>query len=134
MSLLAEYYPQIRHAHIGFVTLSGSLFALRGAAVLAGAHWPMTPLARHGSVAIDTLLIAAALMLLSVLDLNPFAVPWLLTKLSLLVVYIGLGSLALKYAPTRSAKAAAYVASLLVFGYMVSVALAHHPLGVFAAT
>jgi hypothetical protein len=42
---VTEFYPQIRTVHIGAVMASGTLFALRGAGVLAGASWPQaTPL------------------------------------------------------------------------------------------
>ena len=37
---MIEFYPQIKHAHIGLALLSGSLFALRGALLLAGLRWP----------------------------------------------------------------------------------------------
>jgi uncharacterized membrane protein SirB2 len=56
--------------------------------------------------------------------------PWLATKLMLLVVYILLGSLSLKRAPTLAAQRLSFVAALVVYGFMVSVAWTHHPLGV----
>ena len=38
---MEDFYPQIRATHIGSVIASGSLFALRGAALnLFGATWP----------------------------------------------------------------------------------------------
>ena len=74
-------------------------------------------------------LLAAALMLLVILKLNPFAVPWLAVKLVLLVAYVVLGVMALKRARTRMAKCGFYVAALACFGAMYSVARAHHPLG-----
>ncbi len=128
----ASFYPHVKTLHIGLVLTSGSFFALRGAAVLAGAAWATTPAARHASVAIDTLLLAAALALLALLQLNPFAVGWLATKIFLLLAYIVLGVFALRLAPTRAGRAIAYAAALLVFLYMYTVARAHHPLGLFA--
>ncbi len=125
----ADLYPTVRAVHIGLVLISGALFALRGAAVLARARWPLARPARRLSVAIDTALVAAALALLAMLELNPFTVPWLASKLALLLVYIVLGSLALKRARSLQAKAMYYVAALLCFGLMLTVALSHHPLG-----
>jgi uncharacterized membrane protein SirB2 len=84
---------------------------------------------RYLSYTIDTVLLTAALMLLTALKLNPFVVPWLSVKLALLVVYVVLGSLALKRARTRRSRAAFYVAALATFGFMYFVARAHHPLG-----
>ncbi len=48
-------------------------------------------------------------------------------------VIIILGALALRDASTRRARIACWLASLAVFGWIVSVALTRQPLGVFAA-
>lgn len=126
------FYLQIKAVHIAAVLASGGLFALRGAGVLAGGRWAMAAPLRWISYTIDTVLLTAALMLLTALKLNPFAVPWLSVKLALLLAYVALGSLALKRARTRGQQALAYAAALACFGFMVSVARAHHPLGLLA--
>lgn len=126
---MIEYYLQVKHAHIGLVLLSGGLFALRGTAALAGMRWPLAAPVRYLSYTIDTALLTAALMLLVVLQLNPFATGWLGVKLLLLVAYIALGALALKRARTGTARALCFAAALAAFGFMYSVARAHHPLG-----
>ena len=126
---MIEFYLQIKSVHVAMVIASGLLFALRGAAVLAGARWAMAAPLRYLSYTIDTTLLTAALMLLTALKLNPFAVPWLSVKLALLVAYVVLGSLALKRARSRRARAGFYVAALVTFGFMYFVARAHHPLG-----
>lgn len=59
--------------------------------------------------------------------------PWLTAKVALLVVYIGLGSFALKRGRNRGSRLLFWIAALLVFGLIASIARAHHPLGVFAA-
>jgi uncharacterized membrane protein SirB2 len=125
---LAAWYLPLRHLHLGAVALSLVLFAARGAGVLAGQAWPMTALARRGSVAIDTVLLAAGATLWALLGLNPVRDTWLGTKLVLLVVYIVLGSFALKRAPTRAAKAGFYGASLLCVLAMIAIAHAHDPM------
>jgi uncharacterized membrane protein SirB2 len=126
---MIEFYLQIKAVHVAMVIASGLLFALRGAAVLAGARWAMAAPLRYLSYTIDTTLLTAALMLLTALKLNPFVVPWLAVKLTLLVVYVVLGSLALRHARSRRARAACYVAALATFGFMYFVARAHNPLG-----
>ena len=128
MSWLA-WVPQIRQGHVALVGLSGCLFALRGAGVLAGARWPLHAGLRWASVAIDTLLLTAGVMLWTVLRLSPLRDPWLAAKLLLLVVYIVLGSYALKRARSPAARAGFLLAALLVFATMVSIALTRHPLG-----
>ena len=84
-----EFYPQIKWVHVACVLASGSLFALRGLLVQLGhagtAQW--MPL-RWLSYAIDTTLLTAALMLVSILPGAMFANGWLTTKLVLLVVYV----------------------------------------------
>ncbi|MFZ5547975.1 MAG: SirB2 family protein [Pseudomonadota bacterium] len=131
MSLIA-LYPQIKSAHIGLALCSGAFFALRGVAVLAGARWPQAALVRHASMLIDTALLVAALMLLAALHLNPFATPWLLAKLGLLVAYVVLGVMALRRARTTAGRASAFLAALGCYGAMVSIARTHHPLGYLA--
>ena len=49
----------------------------------------------------------------------------------LLVVYVVLGSYALKRAQTRRGRLLCFVAALATYAYMYSVARAHHPAGVF---
>jgi uncharacterized membrane protein SirB2 len=123
------YYLQIKWVHVLAVLLSGGLFALRGAAVLAGQRWPMAAPLRYLSYTIDTVLLTAALMLFTLLPHAMFANGWLATKIVLLVGYVVLGTLALKRAPSLRSKAIAYAAALLVYATMISIARAHHPLG-----
>ena len=125
---MIEFYPQIKHVHIMMVMLSGALFALRGAGMLLGARWPMAVPLRWTSVAIDTTLLTAALMLLTMLPWAMFANGWLAMKLGLLVTYVVLGTLALKRQRLRPVF---YALALLTYAWMFSIARMHHPLGVF---
>jgi uncharacterized membrane protein SirB2 len=128
-----EFYPQIRMVHIGAVMASGSLFLTRGLALnVFGQSWAMAAPLRWTSYAIDTVLLTAALMLMTLIRQYPFADHWLTTKVLLLVVYVGLGSFALKRGRTRRARIGFLAAASLVFLFIVSVARAHHPLGVLA--
>jgi len=127
---MIEFYPQIKWVHVAAVIASGSFFLLRGAGVLAGARWPMWAPLRYLTYTIDTVLLTAALMLVTILHQYPFVQGWLTTKVCLLVVYIVLGTFALKRAQTRRARAWCYVAAIAVFLFIVSVARAHHPLGI----
>jgi uncharacterized membrane protein SirB2 len=52
-------------------------------------------------------------------------------KVALLVVYVVLGSIALKRGRNRRIRLAAFVAALLTVAFLVTVARAHHPLGLF---
>lgn len=128
---MIEFYPQVRWVHITAVLVSGTLFLLRGSGVLAGARWPMALPVRLASYTIDTVLLTAALMLVTMLPSAVFANGWLATKLVLLVVYIGLGTFALKRGRTPRVRATCYVMALAVFAAMLAIARAHHPLGPF---
>jgi uncharacterized membrane protein SirB2 len=55
------------------VILSGVLFVVRALAALAGARWPMAALVGYLSYAIDSSLLTAALMLLTILPSAVFA-------------------------------------------------------------
>ena len=126
---LAEFYPLVKSAHVGLVLASGSLFATRGVAMLAGSTFGMRAPVRYLSYAIDTALLGAALLLVAILQFNPFATPWLAAKLTLLVAYIALGSLGLKRARTRARRIAAFAGALLCFAMMYAIARRHDPLG-----
>jgi uncharacterized membrane protein SirB2 len=134
MNALLAFYPQIKAVHVLAVLLSGSLFALRGAAVIGGAHWPLRTPVRVTSIAIDTALLTAALMLFGMLPKAMFANGWLAVKLVLVVVYVALGSLALRRAHTHRGRVIAYVAALLVLATIIGIARAHHPLGWWRGT
>jgi len=127
-----EFYPQIKFVHVAAVLGSGVLFAFRGMAMQFGAAWAMAAPLRYLSYTIDTVLLTAALMLASILHVDPFVQTWLAVKIVLLVVFVALGSMALKRARTRQRRLAAFGAALLVYGFIFSVARAHDPLGVFA--
>lgn len=129
---MIEFHPQIRSVHILCITLSGSLFLLRGLGVLSGARWPKTAPVRWLSYAIDTTLLTAAMMLVVVLPGAVFANGWLYAKLALLPVYIVLGVLALGRAPTPRARRLCFLGAVAVFLTMVSIARHHHPLGLLS--
>lgn len=126
---MIEFYPQIRFVHILAISLSGSLFALRGIGILAGARWPQATLLRYLSYSIDTVLLTAALMLMTILPAAMFANHWLTVKLVLVVAYIVLGVYALRRGATSRVRAACYIAALLAFIAIIGIARAHHPLG-----
>jgi uncharacterized membrane protein SirB2 len=129
---MIEFYPQIKWVHVAAVLASGSLFVLRGLALQFGARWVMAPPLRYLSYTIDTVLLTAALMLATILHQYPFVHGWLTAKVSLLVAYILLGSYALKRGQTRALRVVCWFGALAVYGFIISIARAHHPLGMLA--
>ncbi|MEP6510637.1 MAG: SirB2 family protein [Dokdonella sp.] len=127
-----EFYPQIKLVHICAVIASGTLFGLRGLLMLTRSRITNHAALRYLSYAIDTTLLTAALMLVTILHQYPFVQAWLTVKVLLLVVYIVLGTIALKRGRTRAMQVTCYFAALAVYLFIVSVAIAHHPWGVVA--
>ncbi|MDE2614126.1 MAG: SirB2 family protein [Burkholderiales bacterium] len=122
---LLDHYQAVKNAHVTFVSISVALFVARGVAVQMRSRWPMRAAVRRVSVVIDTLLISAGGLLWWMLSLNPLRERWLGAKLLLVVVYIVIGSFALKRAPTLGAKAGAFVASIVCVALVAVIALTH---------
>ena len=130
---MTEFYSPIKWMHVAAVITSGGLFLLRGLALQAQARWPMAAPVRYLSYGIDSVLLAAAVALVIILPAALYANGWLAVKLVLLVMYIGLGTVALKRGRTQGQRLAAFVAALAVYGAIIAVARAHHPLGPLVA-
>ncbi|MFW1678804.1 SirB2 family protein [Pontibacter sp. JAM-7] len=121
-------YPLIKHIHMITVVVSLLLFIWR-----AGLHWQRPQQAYAKWLRIvphinDTLLLISAISLAVLLQQYPLAHAWLTTKVVLLLVYIGLGTVALKKAHTRPAIALTSGAAVLCFGYIMAVAISKSPL------
>lgn len=122
-------YFALKHLHLTTVVLSFALFTLRGIWMLIDSPWLQQRWVRITPHVIDTVLLASAIGLALILEQYPFVHGWLTAKVLGLIAYIILGSIALRYGPTKSIRASAWVAALVMFGYIVSVALTHTPLG-----
>jgi len=125
-------YIALKHLHITTVILSFGLFALRGAWMLTDSPRLRRRWARIVPHVIDTVLLASAIGLAVVLRQYPFVHGWLTAKVLALALYIVLGSVALKRGSTKPIRATAWIAAMAVFGYIVSVAVTHSPLGFLA--
>ena len=115
-------YDTLKHAHIGMAYLSIALFVLRGIlmwthpAALRHRWWKVAP---H---VFDSLLFIFAMTMLVWVWGNPFHYAWLTVKIIAVLVYIGLGAVALKCSKAKRVRAAAFFMALLVLFYIVSVA------------
>ena len=125
-------YFAVKTIHQAAVVLSVTGFFARGAGSLLGATWTSGRLARTVPHVVDSVLLVSALWLAWTLRLTPTATPWLLAKIIGLLVYIGLGVVALKPGRPAPVRAAAWIAALVTFGWIVSVAITKNPLGFFA--
>ena len=110
-------------------TIHRTAVALSFAGSLAGAAWVRGRWARTLPHVVDTALLLSAVTLAWMASLDPRTTPWLMAKIVGLLVYIGLGVVALKPALPRSIRAGAWVGALAVAGYIVSVAITKDPVG-----
>lgn len=116
-------YLAIKHLHVTCAALSGSLFLLRGIWMLLDSPALQQRWVRIAPHVIDTLLLASALIMVYWSAQYPFAQNWLTAKVIALLAYIGLGTIALKRGKTRAVRIGAFSGAVLVFAYIVGVAL-----------
>ncbi len=119
-------YLLIKHLHMTAAGLSILLFIIR-------AYWSVTEngLLQKKVVKIlphvvDTVFLTCA-VLLSILLGPAAAQPWVLTKIVLLLAYIGVGTIAIRRGKTPKSRAIAAVIAVAIFTYIVGVAITHHP-------
>jgi len=128
----AFFYTALLHAHRTLVGMSVVLFVARAIGVVGQRSWPMTPVVRWSSVLIDTMLMAAGIALWVLMQHNPVHEPWLALKLSLLLVYIVLGTYGLKRGRTRTIRMGFSVLALLVITQMFWIARTRDPFGMLS--
>jgi uncharacterized membrane protein SirB2 len=122
-------YASVKLIHQGAVALSLAGFFARGLGALRGAAWTRSRAARTLPHVVDTVLLASAIALAWMLRLSPLEAPWLLAKIVALVLYIGLGMVALRAGTPFKLRIAAFAAALATFLYIVSVAVSKDPAG-----
>lgn len=127
---MLSLFLTVKLAHLLFAGASLVLFALRGSlAVIAGRPlsarvWKVLP---H---VVDTLLLGWGVWLAVLLRLDPLRVPWLGVKLLCVAGYIVLGVLAFRLGGPRWLRIGLFAAALLLFGFIVSIAVLHDPRGI----
>lgn len=119
-------YLALKHLHMSFAALSGTLFFIRGLLMLRdpdGSPLRQKTILDRSSHVIDTILLGSALTMVVWSAQYPFVVTWLTVKLIAVVAYIVIGAVALRRGKTRSVRAGAFVIALMIFGYIVKLAL-----------
>lgn len=120
-------YALLKPFHLATIAITLTLFLLRGAWMMADSARLQARWIRIVPHVNDTLLLASGFSLAVLLGQYPLVNGWLTAKFLALIMYIVLGTVALKRGRTRRTRIAAWVAALLVFGYMVAVAVHHDP-------
>jgi len=122
----------IKTIHITCVILSFCGFFLRGVWMLSNSKQLQKRWVKTVPHVVDAILLGSALIMLYLLQLSVLDHQWLQAKIGALLVYIGLGALALKPGRSKTLRRGAWLAALLVFLYIVSVALTKLATGFFA--
>ena len=117
----------IKLVHIACAMLTFLLFSLRGVWMLVDSPVLQHKLVRISPHVIDTCLFVSGLGMALSLYAAFYTQSWLMAKLLALVLYIVIGSIALKYGKTKKIRACALVVALVIFIYIVMVALTHSP-------
>ena len=116
-------YIAVKHIHVTCAALSISLFLLRGVLMLRHSAALQQRWLKITPHVVDTLLLASALTMVAWSAQYPFVQSWLTAKVLALLAYIVLGMIALKRGKTARIRLIAFIAALLVFAYIVAVAL-----------
>ena len=124
-------YATLKTIHQSAVALSITGFCVRSIGVWLKAPWVRQRVAKTLPHIVDTVLLLTAILLVWQLGVNPLHAPWLLAKVGGLLVYIGLGMLALRATTPPPLRALAGLLALTTFAYIASVALSKNPLGFF---
>jgi uncharacterized membrane protein SirB2 len=122
----------IKTIHIICVMLSFTGFFIRGIWMLMDSNQLQRRWVKTAPHIIDTLLLVSAVVLAVQMRLSPVEQPWLMAKIIALLVYIGLGMVALRFGRNKRTRLLAWLLGLATILYIVSVALSKSVLGWFA--
>jgi uncharacterized membrane protein SirB2 len=125
-------YLSVKVLHMTCVAFSVGLFAARGVWLIASGRglWRWLRIVPH---VVDTVLLASGLTLAFWIRQYPFVNSgWLTAKVVGLIAYIALGVVVFRAPLGRPARWGIWASALLVFAYIVSVAVTKRPAGFFA--
>ncbi len=127
-------YALLKGTHVACAALTFVSFSVRGVWMLTGSALLERQWVRIVPHVIDALLLVSAIGLMLIVHQYPGTDGWLSAKILALVLYIVLGSAALRRGRTLAVRASAFVGALAVFVYIVAVALTRNPLPFFPAS
>ena len=116
-------YLFVKHLHVSLAVLTMLSFSLRGYWMARQSELLQKKLTRILPHVVDTLLLISAIILVVMSGQYPFVVGWVTLKLLLLLVYIVLGTFALKRGKTRRQRGYFLLASLATLLTIFALAL-----------
>ncbi|HTF97566.1 MAG TPA: SirB2 family protein [Cellvibrio sp.] len=121
-------YLALKHLHLTFVVLSLLLFFIRGIWLFTKSGMLTRKWVKILPHIISTFLLVSGIVLAVHLSMSPGSQPWLMAKIVALIAYIALGVAAFK-TPNPVASKVLWISALIVFAYIVNVAITKSPLG-----
>jgi uncharacterized membrane protein SirB2 len=118
-------YTLLKTIHVLTAVLTLVSFSLRGVWMLRGSPTLGRRWVKIVPHVIDAILLASAIALMVQIHQYPGTQVWLTAKVVAVVIYIVLGSIALKRGRTKAMRTTAWLGALAVYAYIVAVALTH---------
>ena len=118
----------IKLIHVSFAMMAIIGFVSRGLLMMLESPLMQARWVKTIPHFIDSALLISALVLAIQLGFTPTNSPWLAAKLVALVFYIVFGTIALRRGRTKQVRVFFFLAALLAFTYIVSVAITKSPL------
>ena len=120
-------YAALKIIHVISVIFSYLLFMLRGIWMMQNSSILQQRWVKILPHVIDTVLLASAVTLVTMIQQYPGMSTWLSTKIGGLLLYIILGMMALRFGKSRKIKIISWITAQIVFFYIVLVALTKNP-------
>jgi uncharacterized membrane protein SirB2 len=117
----------LKTVHITLALLSIGGYIGRGVLMLRDSPILSARWVRITPHIVDTLLLLAGIGLTLSIHQYPFVQSWLTAKVIALIAYILVGAIGLRYGRTKRIRATAWIGAILIFGYIVGVALSRSP-------
>ncbi|MEK6736755.1 MAG: SirB2 family protein [Pseudomonadota bacterium] len=120
-------YAVLKMIHITSIIVSYLFFFLRGVWLIQDSQNLRQRWVKILPHVVDTILLTSAIALAIIIQQNPLSDSWLTAKVIGLLLYIGLGMIAMRFGKTRRIRIIAWIAAQCVFSYIVLVALTKNP-------
>lgn len=122
-------YMALKHAHMMFALISIVLFMLRAWIAVPSPARIKSKVLKVLPHIIDTLLLILGVWLAVMMKYNPMGnSPWLAAKIIGLVLYIIVGTIAIKRGKTTRQRLIATLAAIVIFAYIYGAAVTKSPL------
>ncbi len=118
-------YIAIKHLHMTAAILSILFFMVRAFWSVTGSARLQLKFVKIAPHIIDTVLLVCGVFLASIIGAEQ---PWILAKIVGVLLYIGVGTIAIKRGKTPTTRAVAALISIAIFFYIVGVAIKHNPM------